>query len=197
MKRISLVTLFIGLLGITSCEQEADPIDFVNLDGIEDSLGLGEAEEEAIDPNIPSEENPILSGTANGVNFNVISAVLTQRTVNQEEVLTIVLVDAEENQITLTVSNPITRMYVINMPGTPSFDAEYVEALSGDGFVTMGSASSSGTLNLAYRSTGDNSAVISAEFNFIAFVEASGDSVPSRSVTFDQGNIFELPVIIN
>lgn len=197
MKRINIFVVLVGLLSVISCEKEADPIDFVDPDVIAESLGIGNPLEE--NPNIPSEENPIFIGTANNEEFTIISAVSRQEVISGVVVLTIMVVDAQENQITLIIPNPETRTYAIGVPGTPSFDVEFVEAQSGDGFITMrtsASNSGAGSLRLEYRITGDNSAIISAQFTFTAFVETTDNTPPSRFVEFEQGNLVELPVVI-
>ncbi len=197
MKRIDIFVVLVSLLSMISCEKEADPIDFVDPDVIAESLGINEPSDEM--SNIPSDENPILVGIANNVSFNAISAELTQETIGVDQVLIIKLVDTEENQITITITNPESRTYAIGTPGTPSFDVEYIDALSGDAFITMQTAnsnSSSGVFNLEYSLTGENSALISAQFVFTAFVETLPGVPPSRFVEFEQGNLVELPVVI-
>lgn len=196
MKR--LIIFLLGLLFFSSCEKEAEPIDFISTEVIEEALRRENAIDEVVVERITaSDENPILIGTANNTPFNAVFIDATSLRFTSEPLLTIILVDTQDNQLTLIIPNPQTRTYGIDVPGTPSFSAEFIDVNNSEAFFTMANNAmnkATGTLILDYDTQSEDFPIISLQFEFKAFIETSSDMPSDRFVEFKQGNIVDVVV---
>lgn len=196
MKR--LVIFLLGLLFFSSCEKEADPIEFISTEAIDEALRRENSIEEVVAERITaSNENPILVGMANNTPFNAVVIDATSLRFTSEPMLTITLVDTQENQLTLIIPNPQTRTYGIDLPGAPPFSAEYINVSTGEAFLTTlnnDTNKATGTLMLDFDTQSEDSPVISLQFEFKAFVETASDMPSGRFVEFNQGNIVDVVV---
>lgn len=196
MKR--LVIFLLGLSFFSSCEKESEPIDFISTDVIDEALRIENAIEEVEEERITAtDENPILVGTANDEPFNAVLIDASSLRFTREPMLTVTLVDTQENQLTLIIPNPQTRTYGIDVPGTPPFIAEYINVSTGEAFITRATNSvnrATGTLMLDFDTQSEDSPIVSLQFEFKAFIETAGDMPSDRFIEFKQGNIVDVVV---
>lgn len=196
MKAIHLFFLILGFLVMISCEENADPTDFVSEEDIERALGINDTSEM---PNIPSIENPLVIGQVNALDFVAIVVEATQMNIGGVEILTIFFEDENRNEILITIENPETRLYEIGVSGVASFTVDYFDGVDGVRFTTretLESTSSRGGLELIYNTSG-GAIEITAQFNFEAFEVTAPGVTPSRFVDFTNGRFTEIPVAIN
>lgn len=192
MRVICLYILLVGFMGFISCEQDADPIDFVSEEVIDAAINGGL---ETLD-NFPDiDEDPILVANVNGTPFLAVDFDVTlSETSSGEEVLGIFLIDENGSEIIIDVMNPQTQLYEINNPGSPSFTGSFFSVDDDEFFSTIVSSSSSGGLSLTYEIIG-GSPIVTARFNFTAFLD-SDSGVPSRFVEITDGSFDNIPVTV-
>lgn len=191
MREIWLYTLFVIFVGFISCEQNADPIDFVPEEVINNAIGGGSE----VPDILPDIDNPILVANVNGTPFFAVDFDVTLSEIGGgEEVLEIFFIDENGSEIIIDVTNPETQLYEINSSGAPSFTGAFFDIDEDENFSTLTSSSSSGQLFLTFEVVG-GLPTVSARFDFTAFLESS-TGVPSRFVEITSGSFDNIPVTI-
>lgn len=193
MKRLYI--LFFVSLSFIACEKDAEPIEFISADVIEDAIRA-----ENIIPGMDvggrveaTPENPIPVGFLDGDVFNAIDIDARFAIFTTDETLLINLVDTDQNQLTIVVPNPQSRTYDVNAPGTPTFQIEYVNFDTGEFFVTDSNEDATGTLILDFDTVSEDDPIISAQFNFKAFLNTVNSS-STQFVEFTSGNLIDIVV---
>jgi len=148
MKVIGFLVFLVSCIGLISCEKDPDTelSDFVDPALIEQAIRNDNPPdtETPVETNIPSPENPILIGNVNGVGFNAVRSDIRIVDVEGVRTLNMVFVDTRGNQVMISIENPVSGSYEIDVLGVPSFEAIYTDRDSGDNFITRETPDSMG-----------------------------------------------------